>query len=88
MAVTRDAQPGLGVQCPARARDTREVRGRTPQPPGVHHGPVFKRMRRGDTVGEQRLSDQTSPRLRKAIRKHRQIKRMGNGYSSKVMWLF
>ncbi len=26
---------------------------------GIHRGPVFRRMRRGDTIGEQRLTDQS-----------------------------
>jgi integrase len=29
------------------------------QAAGIHRGPMFRRMRRGDTVTEQRLSDQS-----------------------------
>jgi len=59
---TDQQRAGATVAVPyARARDRCAVRALQAwlQAAGIHRGPLFRRMRRGDRIGAQRLSDQS-----------------------------
>ena len=59
---TDQERAGATSRCRTRARETDARSGRSRRgspPPRIHRGPVFRQMRRGDTLTDRRLSDQS-----------------------------